>query len=106
MTPQGAHADPAGGIYAVHKETLNKSVWVTRTTPTKHYVDDIMFSLSGTASCSITAKSRSQTTSYYDYDTNYCNMYNVFRGMGQKFSTPSTTDCKWVPDDVSTCDKY
>jgi len=72
--------DPAGGIYAVHQEVTDSSVWVTRTTPTKHYVDDIEFLLTDkNGSCSISAKSQSQSLSYYDYDTNYCNMYNVFK---------------------------
>jgi hypothetical protein len=50
--------DPASGIYAVHQETQDQLLWVTRTTPTKHYVDDIEFILSGTGeTCNISAKS-------------------------------------------------
>ena len=71
--------DPAGGLYAVKQEVPNSSVWVTRTTPVKHYVDDILFSVSGSgSSCTVVGKSRSQSMSYYDYDTNFCNIYNVF----------------------------
>ena len=86
-----ANFDPAGGLYAVKQETSDQMIWVTRTTPTKHYVDDIEFLLSGTGStCTINAKSQSQSLSYYDYDTNYCNMYNVFKSSGVTF-TPVTT---------------
>ena len=36
---------PANGLYDIVSEVDNKNVWVTRTTPTKHYVDDIQFTL-------------------------------------------------------------
>ena len=102
--------DPASGAYAVKQEVAGSMIWVTRTTPTKHYVDDIEFTLTGTgASCEVSAKSRSETLSYYDYDTNYCNMYNVFKSSGVKFSPVTTDQCAWVPDaaDVeATCNKY
>lgn len=42
--------DPANGIYAVKQEVQDQSIWVTRTTPVKHYVDDVEFLLSGTGS--------------------------------------------------------
>jgi hypothetical protein len=38
--------DPANGVYAVKQEVEGSSIWVTRTTPTHHYVDDIEFTLS------------------------------------------------------------
>ena len=102
--------DPASGIYAVVEEGSNQYVWVTRTTPVKHYVDDIIFMVGGDGStCTVQSKSRSQTLSYYDYDTNFCNMYNVFRSSGVAFSAPKVGDCKWVPADAdltATCDKY
>ena len=107
-TLMSGFADPAGGIYAIKQQDDN-SVWVTRTTPTKHYVDDIEFVSSGNSNgtCKISSKSRSQTLSYYDYDTNYCNMYNVLRQTGASFSTPATNECKWVPDNAATtCNKY
>ena len=100
--------DPAHGLYQI-KEQSNGFVWVTRTTPTKHYVDDIEFTMAGANSnggCSVTSKSRSQTLSYYDYNTNYCNMYNVLRKSGLSFTPLTTNECKWVPDDLSICDTY
>ena len=100
--------DPAGGDYAIVQESAGSSVWVTRTTPVKHYVDDIIFEVSGTgATCNVVAKSQSQSLSYYDYDTNYCNMYNVFRNSGLTFGAITPSECKWVPDDAATtCNKY
>jgi len=105
-----ASFDPAGGIYAVKQEVDGSNMWVTRTTPTKHYVDDIEFTLTGTgATCNIAAKSQSQALSYYDYDTNYCNMYNVFKASGVTYTPVTTNNCKWVPeakDLEATCNKY
>jgi len=102
--------DPAHGVYEVHYHVQDKIIWVTRTTPTKHYVDDIEFLLSANGtSCNISAKSRSETMSYYDYDTNFCNMYNVFKSSGVAFTPVTTSECKWVPeakDLEATCNKY
>ena len=102
--------DPASGIYAMKEVASDHYVWVTRTTPVKKYVDDIIFEVSGDgSSCTVTSKSRSQTLSYYDYDTNYCNMYNVFRNSGVTFDSPKLGDCKWVPEAAdleATCNKY
>ena len=72
--------DPAHGTYKKVEE-VGDTFWYTRTTPVKHYVDDVEFVLSEVAyrTCKVTAKSRSQSLSYYDYSTNFCNMYNVIR---------------------------
>jgi hypothetical protein len=114
MVPGGATPDPAGGTYKMKYEDTkhNDTVWVTRTTPTKHYIDDVIFELSGASaianSCKVLSRSRSRKLSYYDYDTNFCNMYNVFRTSGLTFSkvAPTKGSCKWVPDDLKLCDKY
>ena len=99
--------DPSNGIYAIHSDS-GSMLWATRTTPVKHYVDDVEFTFTADGDkTKISAKSRSQSLSYYDYDTNYCNMYNVIRSAGGSFTTPTTTKCKWVPDDRDTiCNKY
>ena len=76
----------------------------------KQYVDDIMFTVSGTGdACTIQTKSRSETLSYYDYDTNYCNQYNMFRYSGLTFAAPKLDSCKWAPaaaDIDTTCNTY
>lgn len=69
--------DPGKGIYAFHDIEINNYFWVTRTTPVRKYVDDIAFEfVDGCDGCSIWARSRSQSLSYYDYSTNFCNMWN------------------------------
>ena len=57
-TELNAFKDPAGGAYKKVQETDNY-FWFTRTTPVKHYVDDIQFQLSdaSTSTCKVTAKS-------------------------------------------------
>jgi len=109
-TVQNPSWDPASGAYAVKQEVTDSSLWVTRTTPTKHYVDDIEFIFTAKgATCDVAAKSRSETLSYYDYDTNFCNMYNVFKSSGVSYTPVTTSDCKWVPsaaDIEATCNKY
>ena len=99
---------PAKGIYTNVAQS-ESSTWYTRTTPVKKYVDDIMFdaTIYNGIDCNVVAKSQSQSLSYYDYDTNYCNMYNVFRKSGLKYGTITPSQCKWVPTDAdTTCDKY
>ena len=102
-----ANGGPSGGLYAVHEEQLDSYIWSTRTTPVAKYVDDQIFEFTQVgANCSVQARSRSQTTSYYDYDTNYCNMWNVFNSLAS-FENLTTTKCKWVPTDpVTTCAIY
>ena len=92
--------DPAKGTYKKVEESADY-FWFTRTTPVKHYVDDVEFTLSEVDSntCKVTAKSRSQSLSYYDYNTNFCNMYNVIRETkGVDFSPVKASNCKFQPD--------
>ena len=103
----------AGGIYAMWTATEEESLWVTRTTPTKHYVDDIIFDYFGNPAdfevkgCTVQGRSRSRTLSYYDYDTNFCNMWNVFNALGQPLTNMTTSECKWQPvAPAVTCAKY
>ena len=101
-------ADPSKGTYDLKEDALNDYVWVTRTTPVKKYVDDVLFEVaSDPKGCSINMKSRSETLSYYDYATNYCNMYNVIRSaFGVKFGDVTVSNCKFPAEDLATCDKY
>eukprot|EP00347_Sterkiella_histriomuscorum_P010391 403376478 len=86
------------GLYKI-KEQDADYVWTTRTTPTKHYVDDIIFELTQNgADCQVDSKSRSQTLSIYDYETNYCNMWTV-HDAASGFSNLTTDHCKYVPTD-------
>ena len=91
--------DPARGFYSKKEEDVNKTLWYTRLTSGKKYTDDMeyLFTDAG-SSCKITGKSRSQSLSYYDYQTNYCNIYNPLRVSGLTFSEPSTSQCKYPAD--------
>ena len=103
--------DISGGLYELKEDGANDFFWVTRTTPVKHYVDDIIFEVKGAQNggCTVSSRSRSQTLSYYDYNTNYCNMYNVVRMSGLGFSSLTDSNCKWnlTPDNRDeVCNKY
>ena len=103
-----------GGVYTLWDAVEVEYLWATRTTPVKKYVDDIRWDFFGDSEnfnakgCKITSKSRSRTLSYYDYSTNYCNMWNVLQTIPEAKKTAVTTDsCKWVPEDPLTiCAKY
>merc|ERR1711957_1136614 len=69
--------DPGDGKYEEFNSDAGKSLWFTRTTPKKHYVE-WLFTSNGTG-CSIEGRSRSRTESIYDYDTNFCNIWNPLR---------------------------
>ena len=103
--------DPGNGTYAIVEETANKSIWSTRTTPVAKYVDDQLFeTMSGNeTNCDVVAKTRSRTLSYYDYNTNYCNLYNVFKLSKVAFTEPVIENCRWQPSldtREATCNKY
>ena len=111
---QDWHPEPkAGGTYKIWDAIELEQMWVTRTTPTKHYVDDIIFEYFGNPKdfrvkgCKVKGRSRSQSLSYYDYDTNYCNMWNVFQQVKDSGIKLEEEECKWAPKDPATaCAKY
>ena len=99
---------PSKGLYAIKEEGSGDYVWTTRTTPVSKYVDDIIFEVvSGSnGGCTVNGKSKSESLSYYDYSTNYCNMWNVYNTVGGA-SKLTPTECSWQPDDATvTCAKY
>ena len=99
---------PANGKYKLKEEALDAYIWTTRTTPVHKYVDDIIFEFTavGDSACNVSSKSKSRTLSYYDYETNYCNMWNVLSRAGD-MKDLKTNHCKWVPSDATTrCAKY
>ena len=100
--------DPAGGDYQLKEDSLDDYVWVTRTTPVHKYVDDVLFEFtSDPKGCMVNMKSKSEPLSYYDYATNYCNMYNVIRETFQvPFGDVTVSNCKFPAPDLATCDKY
>ena len=112
------HPEPeAKGTYKVWDATELESLWATRTVPSGKYTDDILFDFLPVdpndfqiKKCTIAAKSRSQSLSYYDYETNYCNMWNVIKETvadHNDLPTIQTSDCKWIPKDPATrCQTY
>ena len=103
-----------GGQYDIWDAIEEEYLWATRTTPVKKYVDDIRWDFFGNpdnflvSGCKVTAKSRSRSLSYYDYNTNYCNMWNVFQTVPEAKSLKvETSECAWIPEDpVAVCSKY
>ena len=102
-----AETSPAAGIYNLKEETLNDYIWSQRLTKNKKYTDDQLFEfVASDKGCQITGRSRSQSMSYYDYSVNFCNLWNVYNGTGNKF-TYSTGKCGYPADDpVTTCATY
>lgn len=45
----------------------------------------------------------SQNETYYDYDANFCNLFNTFNGSGLNFSEPVVTDCLYIPKNKLQC---
>ena len=115
------HPEPnAGGTYQVWDATEEEQIWATRLTPSGWFKDDVLFEFFGdpedfqAKGCTVKSKSRSQFISYYDYSTNYCNMWNVINtvqmpegGNALDTATIEVSDCKWAPSDPkTTCMKY
>ena len=102
-----ATADPAKGQYALYEESEPDYVWSTRRTSGGKYVDDQIFELTQNGNnCDVLAKSRSQSHSYYDYDTNYCNMWNVMNAVGG-MGPISRKHCTFYPSKPEeTCLEY
>ena len=97
--------DPAQGEYNLVEDTDGDYVWATRTTPNKKYTDDVMVEVqsSSNGTCHLVGKSKSQALSVYDYEVNYCNVYNLYRSLKfsspVSFSKPTTSQCNWIPID-------
>mmetsp|Transcript_36515 Transcript_36515/g.26588 ORF Transcript_36515/g.26588 Transcript_36515/m.26588 type:complete len:160 (-) Transcript_36515:78-557(-) len=104
-----AETSPAGGLYRLYEESTDDYIWTTRLTANEKYTDDQLFEFTTTSTgCHVDGKSRSQSSSYYDYDVNFCNMWNVYNGVGD-FTNLHHSSCQFYPSDsdiVSTCARY
>jgi len=108
LLTQYEQGDPGKGIYQFVDTLESKYFWLTRTTPVKKYVDDIAFEFFPTASgdCTVKSRSRSQSLSYYDYSTNYCNMWNPLKNAGT-FTNQKVYQCPFpTSDPANTCNIY
>ena len=107
--------DPGNGKYEEFNSVADKSLWYTRETPKKHYIDDVewLFTDNSAGGCEISGRSRSRTESIYDYDTNFCNIWNPLRlsPLLVPFANIDTVtwECPFHPDASKanfTCDTY
>ena len=98
---------PAGGEYQLYEESSDSYLWSKRLTKDEKYTDDQMFDFVETnAGCNVTGHSRSESMSVYDYSVNFCNLWNVYNGVGSPF-TYSVGVCGYPADDpVTTCARY
>jgi hypothetical protein len=72
--------------------------------PVKEYIA-FEFSQVG-ADCRVKSRSRSQSLSYYDYSTNFCNMWNPLKNTGA-FTSQKVTSCPFpTADPATTCNIY
>jgi len=99
--------DAGRGVYAFVDQKQDTYFWMTRTTPVKKYVDDIAFELVQSGSdCVVKSRSKSQSLSYYDYSTNFCNMWNPLKNTGA-FTSQKVTSCPFpTADPATTCNIY
>merc|ERR1719492_676889 len=66
-----------------HTGTEGYTTTGTHTTPIHRYVDDLTFKFENQDNgCLIDANSISETLSYLDFGTNYCNLFNLMDGSG------------------------
>jgi len=66
------------------------------TTTLKLYIDDLKFVFGQSLTCNIRGESESRTISIYDYCTNYCNLFNLFRKYPHHY-TEIVDGCKYIP---------
>ena len=102
-------ADPAKGKYEIKENNSGDYIWAMRTSATLvKFHDDVLFEFAQIGlDCSVTAKSNSRATCYYDYHTNYCNLYNVLAHADPTVTSMMTDVCKWVPKNpAKRCTEY
>ena len=80
-------ADPAQGKYRMIKEEADEYVWAQRTSPVVGNQYDIIWEVTDAkdGGCHVHSKSRSQSLSLMDLNSNFCNMYNVYRSDSRMF---------------------
>ncbi len=98
---------PAQGVYNIYEESNDDYIWSTRLTKNGQYTDDQMFDFAeNNSGCMIAGHSRSESNSVYDYSVNFCNLWNVYNGVGSPF-TFSVGKCAYPAEDpATTCAVY
>jgi hypothetical protein len=108
MHPGGKNPDPAGGKYELVKNVTDKALWAHRTEEfgEKLVAWDLGFEFmehpemknKTEKGCFLHAMSRLQNdTRHGDGGSDFCNLFNVFKGSGKKFSEIRAPDCKEMP---------
>ena len=113
--------DPSKGTYKL-KETgvtdgSSTYVWGTRLGAGGKYTDDVFWGPGEDkdGSCLVHSKSRSQSLSFYDFETNFCNMYNAYRAPSFQYDYQPLAEvdfkfCMFQPKNETNlkekCDKY
>ena len=96
--------DKIGGHYKFYEKQGDQWVWLKRTTANGKYTDNIQIEGDSEIDneCRIVGKSQSEVLSYYDYETNYCNIYNLLFTLDQfPCSAPVAKSCKWQPTEAA-----
>lgn len=81
--PKSGWVDPHNaGTYTLVKEEAGKASTLTRLTGDKQFTDKMTFTFADASDggCQIAACSNSQSNSYIDASTNYCNLRNLYCG--------------------------
>ena len=70
--------DQSKAVFDVLAQSKDEFFWVHKTTPSGKYSDDILFEFTDDSSkCKVVGQSRSRDLSFVDYNTNYCNVFNI-----------------------------
>jgi hypothetical protein len=109
MNPKGKHPDPAGGVYEIKKEVKDRAIWADRreTFGDKgtywwglafEFMEHPMRENHTEHGCLLHSMSRIvNETRGQDAGSDFCNLYNVFKGSGKKFDEIHANDCKEMP---------
>ena len=92
----------AGGIYKLKQcndEEETSYIWSERLTGDSKYTDDVVltFTERDDAHCHIEGFSRSQSASYWDYYTNFCNVRNLLKTVSDEIETRKVGKCSFSP---------
>ncbi|KAL8591608.1 hypothetical protein ACOMHN_030494 [Nucella lapillus] len=93
------------------KSRTESQVTATHETPVKHYVDDLTFTFTPSASsCKVKGHSTSETWyAVLDYGTNYCNLHNLITGSGLDNKSgykETTSNSVCTQFSTADCSKY
>eukprot|EP00351_Strombidinopsis_sp_SopsisLIS2011_P000213 CAMPEP_0116876906 /NCGR_PEP_ID=MMETSP0463-20121206/8765_1 /TAXON_ID=181622 /ORGANISM="Strombidinopsis sp, Strain SopsisLIS2011" /LENGTH=114 /DNA_ID=CAMNT_0004523813 /DNA_START=165 /DNA_END=509 /DNA_ORIENTATION=+ len=104
-----SETSPSGGVYELYESSADDYIWSQRLTRDQQYTDDQLFEFTDlNGGCHVDGESRSEANSVYDYNVNFCNLWNVYNGAGG-FSNLEHTFCTYYVDDSEapvTCARY